>query len=69
LLTPEKDSAPELEYQTIPANPVASETPRTGRWEKNCIFVQVPNPNFGKPNDYMGAYIYEEQCSQVYLQD
>ena len=68
-LAPEKEEAPQLNYQTIPATPVVSETPKSGRWVKNCINVQVPNPNYGKDLLNQNMYLLQEQCSQAYVQD
>jgi hypothetical protein len=48
-------------------------TQEIGRWEKNCIFVQVPNPNYDARKGFSAGVnmptVTKEQCSQVYVQD
>jgi hypothetical protein len=64
-----KVTGSQVEEQTTTVTPGVIATPKTGRWEKNCITVQVPNPNYGKDLLNFNQYIPQEECSQAYVQD
>jgi hypothetical protein len=51
----------------------ATPEPLNGRWEKNCVNVKVPNPNYDARKGYSAfvnePYLNQEQCSQAYVYD